>query len=201
VYQPPEPEQPPRQGGQDGGAPEAAAAAGPRPVLMLQLLLREGAQGGPAATAALELAPRKEAFLEALAALQRRLLAAAQGVPRLVLDSSLQAFLEAPPEGLATDPDWPPPGMLGPDADALGRRVAAALGAALRGARRHASGLGHLAGFVAAGHGVSKDALAARVRDGTLGLEDLRRCGGDGRRRAGGVPSGGRSAGLSWGSA
>lgn len=83
--------------------------------------------------------------------------------------------MEAPPEGLATDPSGPLPSMLEPDADALGERLAAALASALRDGARHAAGLSHLVGFVGANRGVSREGLAAAVREGRAGLEDLRK--------------------------
>jgi hypothetical protein len=90
-------------------------------------------------------------------------------------------LVEAPPEGLATDPDGLLPGMLGADAEALGRRVASALSAALKAAHRHVRALGHLAEFVAANRGITKEGLAAGVRTGRLGLDSLRRWGLGGR--------------------
>lgn len=59
-----------------------------------------------------------------------------------------QSMMEAPPEGLATDPEGLLPTMLSGDLEALTERLTKALAAAIRAGQRHAAGLEHLAAIV-----------------------------------------------------
>lgn len=59
-----------------------------------------------------------------------------------------QSQLEAPPEGFAADSGSLVPAMLAPELDELAAAADAALGAALRGAKRHAHSLERLAAMV-----------------------------------------------------
>jgi len=56
--------------------------------------------------------------------------------------------MEAPPEGLATDPEGLLPPMLTGHLEALTGRLGDALTAAWKAGQRHAAGLAHLAAFV-----------------------------------------------------
>ena len=70
--------------------------------------------------------------------------------PGLSVSPPIQAFMEQPPEGLATDPGSLLPAMVEADAGALAALLSKAVTGALKAGRRHAASLAHLAAFVPA---------------------------------------------------
>lgn len=89
-----------------------------------------------------------------------------------------QPYMEAPPEGLASDSASIVPAMLEGPLGELKARLRAALGESAKAAARHAAALGHLAGFVTANR-------CARAGQQARALAEEGRQAAAGRRRQG----------------
>jgi hypothetical protein len=74
----------------------------------------------------------------------------------------LQAVMEAPPGGLATDPEGPLPAMLESDATALRELLARAVASAAKVGQRHAGSMAHLAAIVGANRWAERFCWTAR---------------------------------------
>ena len=157
-----------------------------RPALRVELLLRESPEAGAPAVV---FDPPLEAFAEAVAALQLRALAAAEGAPRLLLDATLKPLLEAPrgsgdaEDGGGDDGDPLQAALAGGELEALGARLIEAAREVLAAAAAHAAVVGRTAGEIAAGEepgggggaAATRGELEAAAAAGALAPDDLRR--------------------------